>query len=109
MKINVVVPFNRFPEIAGRLEARTNDAVNTALLSAAERADPATPVDTGALRANKTVEAASGGTGSITWNQEYAAFVHNGTSRMAPRPFAQEAIDAVTPSFLADLQRLGFS
>ena len=105
----IVVVSNLLPGIAAKFGNQVAEKMNAAVLQVAERADATTPVDTGALRANKSLQFASGADPSaeITWNQDYAAYVHEGTYKMAPRPFAGDAVDAVTPSYLAALAELG--
>ena len=57
-------------------------------------ADPMTPVDTGMLKGNKSIEAGAGSR-TITWNQEYAAYQEFGTSRGVPaNGFAAAGADA---------------
>ncbi len=105
----IVVVSNLLPGIAQRFGAQVAKITNTAILQVVARADAQTPVDTGALRANKTITSASGSNpgGEITWNQDYAAYVEMGTYKMAAQPYAQPAVDAVTPSYLAALANLG--
>jgi HK97 gp10 family phage protein len=68
------------------------------------------PVDTGFLKnsihtvitANKwRVYAAE-----IVADANYAGFVEHGTSRMAPQPYLQPALDRVMPGFLAALESI---
>ena len=108
-QVTIDVLSNRCPEIATKLAAHIADTMNTALLNTAAAADPITPVDTGMLRGNKSFQMASPGNlqGSITWNQEYAAYQEFGTSRMAPHPYAAPAVEQVTPSYLAALASMG--
>jgi HK97 gp10 family phage protein len=69
------------------------------------------PVRTGALMAS--IEAATSGDGrggaisvTVTPAIRYAVFVEGGTSKMAPEPFLQPALDAVTPDFIAAIEKL---
>ena len=66
------------------------------------------PVDTGARRSNRTTEMATTGRleASLTFNQDYAAPVHEGTARVIGRPFARQGLDAVTPEIVAAMQQL---
>ena len=106
MKVTKIV---RLQELGGELESltrRIGEASYRALCCdrMVEVAKSLCPVDTGALRAsiraekrgpNMTVLAAGGegfinpSTGRVV---DYAGFVHDGTSRMAPRPFLMQAI-----------------
>ena len=105
MSASVRVVKNDFPKLAVTFEERMADAINNGINNAVEAADPKTPVDLGFLKANKTVTYASAGSlqGSIGWNQEYALWVHDGTKYMEGRPFAQQAVDEITPAYLNEL------
>lgn len=102
MSVTLHVSLNRFPELAGTLNAAANRALDAGVTALIENADPVTPVDTGMLRANKTI---SGGGDSrvVTWNQHYAAYVHEGTYKMAARPFARMAVPAALAAIEAEL------
>jgi HK97 gp10 family phage protein len=104
--IGIVVDFNRFGPISRELGRKVSDALDTAALTIVEVADPLTPVDTGALKANKTINR-SGDSVTVTWNQEYAAYNELGTIYMSPRPFARPGLEAAEPQFLASLRSLG--
>lgn len=102
MSTTVRVSRNDFPRMAARFGAALTEAVNTSVEALARAADAETPVATGALRSNKTIQQAGGGgyAASVTWNEPYAIYVHDGTSRMSGRPFAQHAAEAVQPGFV---------
>jgi len=105
MSIQVVVALNRFGEFAGTLDATLSAALDAGVKTCIAVADPLTPVDTGALRGNKTI---SGGSTerTITWNQHYAAYQEFGTSRGVPaRGFAQAGADAALPVIQSRLGR----
>lgn len=104
--ISTSVAFNRFGSISQELGQKLDDALDTAALTVIEVADPLTPVDTGALKANKTIERTADSV-TVTWNQEYAAYNELGTIYMSPRPFARPGLEAAEPAFLAALSRLG--
>ena len=56
------------------------------------------PVDTGNLRGSITHEIAQDGEGlsaRVGTNVPYAVYVHEGTSRMAGRPFLRDALNSV--------------
>lgn len=75
------------PEIATELsEALAETILEGAIANA--------PVDTGALRDSIVRVEEGEGQISIEVGAEYAAYVEHGTSRMAPQPFLQPAIDA---------------
>lgn len=105
----IIVVSNLLPGIADRFISHVVDTTNKAILEVDARATAVVPRDTGALAANKTIKFATAGDPSAeeTWNQEYASYVENGTSRMAPQPYAGPAVDAVTPGYLAALADLG--
>jgi len=108
MRAFLQVKKNQFPRLAARFPDRVAYLMNQALLSTVYAADKITPVDTGLLRANKTLAFATSGNfeASVTWNQEYGVSQEYGTARMAAQPFAQPAADKVTPNYLAQLAKL---
>ncbi len=104
--MQIIIVENRLPAIAAAFEPKVNDLIDTAILQVKEIADGLVPRDTGALAANTTIEYANGGNGSITWNQDYAAYQELGTSRMGAQPYAQPAVDQVAPTLTAALAGL---
>ncbi len=106
MNITIDVVRNDFPRIGGKLGRHVEDTVAWAVMQTVAVAAPLTPVDTGALRANVSTQV-SGESGTVTWGQEYAAYVEMGTYKMAPQPFAGPAVDQVGPQFVARLATLG--
>jgi hypothetical protein len=61
-----------------------------------------TPRVTGALAGNVEVTPGKGGKSAMVyWAQYYAAYVENGTVRMAPRNFAKTAVQHVLPQWQA--------
>ena len=103
--VSIVVDYNKFGAIAGHLQGGLNDALDTAALTIVEVADPLTRVDTGFLRANKSIERSDDGV-TVTWNAEYAAYNELGTIHMSPQPFARPGLEAAEPQFLESLKNL---
>lgn len=102
---------NLFPQIATRMGNSVPAAINNAINNFLVVADASTPVDTGALRANKAITYATGGDdafGEVAYLQHYSLYVHDGTYKMAARPWARDAMGVVEPGFIDDLARLGF-
>lgn len=108
MNVDVRVLFNRIPEIERALPGGVADVINRGILVAEAAAIPLVPVDTGALRSNRTTEfaTAASSTATLTFNQDYAAFVEFGTVRMPGRLFASRGLDQAMPGVEADLRRL---
>ena len=93
--------------MASNLEIRENnakvvaEAINQSIMAAVEEiglvaegaAKRICPVDTGRLRNSITHAFEDESSVAIGTNVEYAPYVHNGTSRLAGRPFL---VDAVT-------------
>ncbi len=105
MSVSIEVVHNRFGRIASNMQGALDDALGTAALTIVAVADPLTRVDTGALRANKTIQRDASSV-TVTWNQEYAAYNELGTVHMSPQPFARPGLEAAEPQFLASLARL---
>lgn len=85
------------------LIARATSAIVAAVTESAEdlvgEAQSRTPVDTGTLKASIHVDGVHVGTGEISARvatggeaNEYAVFVHEGTRKMAARPFLSQAL-----------------
>lgn len=106
--IGMRVVFNHFPRIAVRFEPEVVDIVNTGVFDLVATADPMTPVDTGDLKGHKQFDMASAGNiaAKVTWTMGYAAYVDQGTTRMAAQPYATPAADAVFPTVVANLSAL---
>ncbi len=109
MVAEIVVVKNLLPGIADRFGDQVATAINVALVETGNAADPATRVDTGALRAGKvfTFAAAGNPSGELLWTQDYAAYQNGGTRYMAGTNFANIGVEAATPGFLASLSDLG--
>ena len=61
-----------------------------------EGCTPYVPVRTGALQGSATA-----GQDSVTWNEDYAAHVYHGTSRMPGRPWFEQAAAAESDSWIS--------
>lgn len=104
MAVRIVATLNRFPEFARSLPQVRERALDAGVAQCIATADPLTPVDTGALKGNKSIDAGAGSR-TITWNQHYAAYQEFGTSRGVPaRAFARSGADAALPVIAAELK-----
>lgn len=67
------------------------------------------PVDTGYLRASGTVNMSLGDTvtGEVYFSAEYAVYVHDGTSRMPPRPFLRNSFEAHSKEWIQAMEQIG--
>jgi len=100
---------NLFPRIAARFPVAAAGATNQAIARTIEVADPLTPVDTGALRGNKVIRAATGGdpSGEIHWAQHYAGYQEFGTVRgIVGKRYARQGAQAGAALWLNELSRL---
>jgi hypothetical protein len=96
---------NDFPGIAGRFDQGVSDALDLAVLTCIEVADPLTRVDLGFLKGNKTIERGAEHR-EITWNQEYAAHQNSGTVYMSGTHFADIGADAGMERLQSELRGL---
>lgn len=98
-------------ELAGRLAAAELDmqeAMTRIVLTVEGKAKRVTPVDTGTLRRSITHRVESAGErGVVGTNVEYAPFVHEGTRRMAARPFLVQGMEASRTEIERILERAG--
>lgn len=101
--VTLVVTRNTYPRIAARLAPAVADGINEMVTEFLAVADPITPVETGYMRAHKTIAAASPGhlEATVTYNAEYSAYVHEGTIHQAPQPWARDAVGIVAPGHQA--------
>ncbi len=108
MNATVTVIRNDFPRIASGLDRGIVDVINRGILTAEAASVPLVPVLSGALRGNRTVELATSGdlNATLTFNQDYAAAVHDGTATMIARPYARMGLDQAVPGVRNDLARL---
>ncbi len=106
MSVSIEVTLNRFPQLAGQFDTMVEGALDAGVVTALATADPLTPVDTGNLLGDKTIER-DRGSRTITWNAEYAAFNEMGTDKMEARPFAAPGADAALPVITSHLSRFG--
>lgn len=98
---------NEFSKYARRIRPQIAEALNQSAHELVRVARPLTPVETGRLRDNVEIEAASPRNlgVDVTWRQPYAGFVHNGTRYMAARPFARQAADQIRNRHLARMKQ----
>jgi HK97 gp10 family phage protein len=102
MAVTIEVTLNRFGAFAGTLDAMLQRALDAGVLACIATADPLTRVDTGAMRANKSISG-GGDARTITWNQHYSGYNEFGTYKMAAQPFARPGADAALPVIEAEL------
>lgn len=85
--------FSRFPETVA---PRLRDAAMKSAFLVERRGKELSPVDTGRLRSSIATSlgiANQGISSLVQTNVYYAIFVHEGTKRMAKRPFMQQAAE----------------
>jgi hypothetical protein len=101
MSVTVEVRFNHFPGMPARLNGADRDIRMKWAQDVRAASIPYTPVDTGALVNNVTVEP-----GSVHWHQEYAAYQNMGTVFIAPKLFANHGADVATPGAIAAYRQI---
>ena len=101
VSVKVTVKSNRLsqmPAAAKRGVAKGFAQVRPTVLAESQRR---TPVDSGGLRASETVESDDNSltlTAGAGLPDARAVFVHQGTRRMAARPYLRDAIEASVPA-----------
>lgn len=106
MSVGVQVLSNHFPALARAVPEVRDRAFKAGVTTVIATADPLTRVDTGALRANKTISIGTD-EASVTWNQEYSVLQNDGTWKMSGTHFADQGFDAGAPAVQAELARFG--
>ena len=110
--IGVVVntPINNLPMFRARFSPEVASAMRTGMLNFLRVANAEVPVDTGMLRSNRThvwpqIGFFGGIKGAITYNQEYAGFVHHGTRYQKANPWADRSIDVIHDDYIDGIRR----
>jgi len=87
------------------MDSRTSLVVRKAAFDVERIAKTLAPVDTGFLKnsIHTVIQASNFRTygAEVIADASYASYVEYGTSRMAPQPFMQPALDRVSPGFVA--------
>jgi len=93
------------------IDSRTAQVVRKAAFDVERFAKTYAPVDTGFLRSSIHTVIKTNNlrvySAEIIADADYASYVEYGTSRMAPQPYLQPALDRVMPGFLAVMEQLG--
>ena len=109
----IIVTLNIIPEITAAIEPRLKAVLmdgGQQMLDAAKgqmgtyppaSAPGGFPARRGGELANNTEVKDAGKTVEVWWHAPYAAFVNYGTRKMAPRPFAEPAVEMVKPKLEA--------
>ena len=95
---------------ADGMDSRTGMVVRKALFDIERGAKQRAPVDTGFLRnsivTHLSIANMRANGGEVVAEADYSVFVEYGTSRMAPQPFMNPALEAVLPGFTAAMEAL---
>jgi HK97 gp10 family phage protein len=99
MSIQFVVKTNKFPTASAAMKRAIGAAFAQQRASVLADMQRRTPVDTGELRDSETVESDERSM-TLRATAPHAGYVHQGTSRMSPRPFMTDTVDAQGPAIL---------
>jgi hypothetical protein len=102
-----ITRFNNISSVTPKARAGAQAAIQKAIAATIQAADPLTPVDTGALKANKAIVVGSL-QGSVTWIQEYGIYQEEGTIHIAGKHFARNGSEQARPTFIAEMTAVGF-
>lgn len=102
------VTHNRLPALARALPGAVSAALRRGAFATEAGGKARSPVDTGALRSSIQTDGATPGSLSmrVVTGVDYAAYVHEGTRRMPPRPFLRETTEQTFPATIAELKAL---
>ena len=101
---------NKFAAAPAKATALIRTATVKTTIDTAADARRNSPVDTGYLRSSIATEyefSGEGVTGSVEAGANYAVFVENGTSRMAPQPFLRPAFDKHREKWIRAMEQVG--
>lgn len=104
----VSVRYNYLASISDAFGKGVVREINKSVAQFLQLADRTVPVRKGFLKGNKTIVRAEMGqwTGSVTYNQHYAVYVHEGTVRSKANPWARNAANVVQPGHVRRLASL---
>lgn len=101
---------NRFAAAPAKATALIRTATVKTTIDTAADARRNAPVDTGYLQSSIATEyefSGEGVTGSVEAGANYAVFVENGTSRMAPQPYMRPAFDKNRKKWIRAMEQIG--
>lgn len=102
MKITASVDYSNFELDMDAIESAIEEALEESANAIEKGAKNNTPVDTGRLR--NSIEAETNGMeANIGTDVYYAGYVHDGTYRMAARPFLFSAADAEIGNLVSNI------
>lgn len=106
VKVTTQVVYNHLPKIASGMRGKAAVVVAKAAMDIEARAKIKAPVKTGALRASIQSVQVSQLHWRVTVGADYGIYLEYGTRHTAARPYFQPAVEAVTPIFLAAMQKV---
>ena len=101
---------HKFQAAPGKAVKMIRQATVKTTIDTAADARRNAPVDTGYLRSSIATEyefSGDGVVGSVEAGANYAAYVENGTSRMAPQPFMRPAFDRNRAKWVRAMEQVG--
>lgn len=101
---------NKFAAAPAKATALIRAATVKTTIDTAADARRNAPVDTGYLRSSIATDYQISGTsvlGAVEAGANYAAYVENGTSRMAPQPFLRPAFDKHRQKWIRAMEQIG--
>lgn len=93
MTVSITYDFSGLDRILGNIDAAQANLVEMVMQDSSSYV----PVRTGSLRGSATA-----GQQEVTWNEDYAAYVYHGTSRMVGRPWAEQAAASHMEAWVAE-------
>lgn len=102
MYTSLTVIENRFPGIAAAFDAKVQAAFDATVPAYMAVADPLTPVRTGAMVSNKTVESTEDSR-TITYNMFYTIYQDFGTRYITGKHFCEQGAAGAEPTFVAGM------
>lgn len=98
---------NKWPQVIANFPRAVSLIIGKTTFDAYTGSQITVPVDTTALKnSGQTYFAPGSMEGEVAYHMYYAGYVHEGTFRMAARPFLRNAVFAVKPSMEAAFGQL---
>lgn len=108
MDVSARLIYDHLPYISKEFANHAVKVMNRGVTNFLRITDDTIPRDTSHMANNKTVKKASIGDyeASVTYNADYAFYVHGGTRFQEAQPWAQDAADLIWPDYQREMMSI---
>lgn len=108
MSATTRILYSYLPQISDEFARHAVTVMNNGMAGFLRLTSTTIPRDTGDMARNITTKKAAIGEyeASVTYNQEYAPYVHGGTSRQSAQPWAENAVRVMEPDYINQMMAI---